>query len=207
MSRDGAARFANQQHSRGHVPGIQAELPEQIQPPAGDISEIDRRRAGAPHAVRKHGELIVEMHVYVLMPLARREARGRQRIFDPRRAGDMNARAVQERAGARFRAEHFIAGGIDDHAADQFARALQRESDVEHRESVSEVGGAVQRIDIPAILGGSRVPAAFLGDDRVRGKVALQALDDQPFAGAVGLGDQIVFALELEAVVVLAAAS
>ena len=68
-----------------------------------------------------------------------------------------------------------------------------------------EVGGAVERIDVPAILRRSRLSAAFLGHDRVRRKVTLQAIDNQALAGAVGFGHQIVFALELEAVVVLAA--
>ena len=101
--------------------------------------------------------------------------------------------------------EHLIASGIDDHAADQLAGAFQRQRHVEHRKSVREVGGAVERIDVPAIFGRSCVAAAFLGHDGVRGEVALQALDDQPLAGAVGFGHQVVLALELEAVIVLAA--
>ena len=36
-----APGFANQQEARGHIPGMQAELPEEIQPPAGHIGQID----------------------------------------------------------------------------------------------------------------------------------------------------------------------
>ncbi len=115
-------------------------------------------------------------------------------------------RLVQIRARSGFGAKHLIAGGIDNHAADQFARALQSEGHIEHRKSVREVGSAVERIDIPAILRRSGVAAAFFGDDGVRGEVFLQALDDEQLTGAVGFRHQIVFALELEAVVVLAAA-
>ena len=41
-----ASGFADQQNARGDVPGIQAELPEHIQPSAGDISQIERRGSG-----------------------------------------------------------------------------------------------------------------------------------------------------------------
>ena len=75
---------------------------------------------------------------------------------------------------------------------------FQPQRDVEHGEAVGEIGGAVQRIHVPAVFGGALVAAAFFGHDAVRGKVGAQALDDQLFAGAVGLGHQVEIALELE---------
>ena len=114
------------------------------------------------------------------MPLARRKAGGDQRVFDARRLGHVNALVVQKRARAALRRVNISSRSrIEDHAGDQFARALQRQSHVEHRKSVREIRGAIQRIDVPAIFGRSFVPAAFFGDDRVRGKVASQALDNQ----------------------------
>src|ERR1700733_1573088 len=79
-----AAGFPHQQNSGGNVPGIQAELPKHIQPPAGDVSQVQSRRSRAPHAMRQHGELIVEVHIDVLVTLPRRKARRHQRILNPR---------------------------------------------------------------------------------------------------------------------------
>ncbi len=79
-----AARFGDQQNAGGHVPGIQAKFPKGIQPPAGYIGQIQRRGSGAPHAMRDHGELIVEMHVDVLMPLAAGESGGDECVVDVR---------------------------------------------------------------------------------------------------------------------------
>ena len=40
--------------------------------------------------------------------------------------------------------------------------------------------------------------AAFFGHDAVGREVGAQALDDQAFAGAVGLGDEVEIALQFE---------
>ena len=66
-----------------------------------------------------------------------------------------------------------------------------------------EVGGSIQRIDIPAVFGGPLRPAAFFGDDGVRGKVRAQPLHHQRLGRAVGFGDQVEFAFQLEADVAL----
>ena len=64
---------------------------------------------------------------------------------------------------------------------------------------MGEIGGSIQGIDVPAVFGRSLLPAAFFGDDRMRWEMGLQALDDQLFAGAIGFGDQVEIALQLEA--------
>jgi len=123
--RDGAAGLAYQQHPAAMSHGFRLNSQKQVQAPACDVSQVDRGRSRAPHPVRKHRELIVEMHVHVLMPFARGKAGGRERILDPRRARNANAPVVQKCARAGLRAEHLIAGGIDNDAAEQFARTLQ----------------------------------------------------------------------------------
>src|SRR5205807_895866 len=45
-----SARFLDKQRPRRHVPGREPELPERIQPAAGDIGKIERRGARAPYA-------------------------------------------------------------------------------------------------------------------------------------------------------------
>ena len=112
--------------------------------------------------------------------------------------GDADAAVVQIRAGAAFGGEHLLPDGIVDHAGDHLAGVFQPHRDIEHREAVGEVGGAVQRIDKPAVFGGALVAAALFGHDAVRGKVRAQAFDHQFFVGAIGLRHQVEFAFEFE---------
>ena len=118
--------------------------------------------------------------------------------------GYLNALAVQERSRASLGREHFIARGIGDHAGDQFARVLQSQRHVVDRKIRAR--NSWFRPADPRTSGNSDDPfvsPALLGDDRMRGKVRAEPLDDQLFAGAVGLGDQIVLRLELEPDVLL----
>src|SRR5579862_1030143 len=47
-----ASGLANKKNARRYVPGMQAEFPKQIQPPARDISEIERGGSRPAHPVR-----------------------------------------------------------------------------------------------------------------------------------------------------------
>ena len=44
-----AAGFANQKRAGGDIPGIEPPLPEGVEPPGGDIGEIERGAAHPPH--------------------------------------------------------------------------------------------------------------------------------------------------------------
>src|SRR5882724_9863683 len=50
--RDGAPGFANEENAGGDVPGREHHLPEGLEPSAGDVGQIERRRAGAADARR-----------------------------------------------------------------------------------------------------------------------------------------------------------
>ena len=54
-----------------------------------------------------------------------------------------------------------------------------------------EVGGAVERIDNPSMVALMGAGAAFLGEDRMRGKRAMDYFDDRRFRFAIGFGDEI----------------
>ena len=85
-----------------------------------------------------------------------------------------------------------------DHARNDFPGALQAQRDVEHRESVGEIGGAVERIDIPPEVRRAFVSAAFFGDNAVRRKMGPQTLYHELLTRAVGFGDEIEIALQFE---------
>ena len=82
---------------------MQVEFPEQVQPPAGDIGQVERGRSGPAHAVRQHRELIEEVNVDVLMAPARRKAGGGQRVLHAVHLGHVNPLAVQKRSRRRAR--------------------------------------------------------------------------------------------------------
>jgi hypothetical protein len=60
--------------------------------------------------------------------------------------------------------------------------------------AVNEVGGAVQGVDHPDVIGAgaAMLAAGFLGPDAVVGVGPEQGLDDGAFGGVVDLGDEVV---------------
>jgi hypothetical protein len=110
----------------------------------------------------------------------------------------VNAPVVQISARAAFGGEELVLHGVEHHAGNNLFAARERKRDVEDGEAVGEVGGAIQRIDKPGVLGRRRVAAAFLGHDAMRREVRAEALDDEFFRGAISFGDQVELALAFE---------
>src|SRR2546425_1098557 len=95
--------------------------------------------------------------------------------------------------------------GIDSGRGDVFG---QGNRDRKARIAVREVGGAVERIHVPAVAEhralrqgrgirrrSSRLPTALFGHDGMFGKVVAQAGNDRLLRAPVGFGDQVHFAL------------
>jgi hypothetical protein len=101
---------------------------------------------------------------------------------------------VHVRAAAARGREQVVAARVVDHGLLDLAAHLQRDADAVDREAVDEVGGAVERIDDPDVVG--TLPAVdlarFLGPDRVVGVGGQQRLDDSGLARMVHLGHEIV---------------
>ena len=86
------------------------------------------------------------------------------------RRGDPQAPVVEEGAGAALGDIEFVDDRIVDDAGDDLALALERQRDGEDRDAVEEIGGAVERIDDPAVgLVAAGDLAAFLGEEAVAG--------------------------------------
>src|ERR1700722_13704058 len=113
---DAAASLAYHQRSGGRVPGLQAHLPEAVEAPASDISQIQRRGARAANAGAhrcqhaEHGEVIFR----VALVLAVRKAGCQQRTLQSALLADTDAVVLQVRAIAARRGEHFLAHRIVD---------------------------------------------------------------------------------------------
>ena len=75
--------------------------------------------------------------------------------------------------------------------------ALERDGDREMRNAVQEIGGAVERIDDPAMgLVGAGASAAFLAEEAVFGPRLGEFLAHDFFGAPVGGGDEIARALQ-----------
>ena len=90
--------------------------------------------------------------------------------------------------------EKFVGDGIEDDAGEDGFAVCKRDRNAEARIAVGEIGGAVERIDVPAKFGVAFVAGAFFGGDGVVGEIFGEPLDDGPLGALVGLGDQVGFA-------------
>ena len=108
-------------------------------------------------------------------------------------AGDAQAAAVVEPgAAALFGGVELVHHRVVDHRGDDLAVALERDGDRKERDRVEEVGGAVERIDDPAVLAvGALHLGAFLAEEAV-GRAGLAELGEDDLLGAlVGVRDEV----------------
>ena len=115
---------------------------------------------------------MVEVDVRVLVALVAGEAGAEQRFGEACSFGDVHGLSVELGARATLGGEELIARGIVEEAGQQLFTARQGDRDAEHGIAVGEVGGAVEWIDQPAILGFEVGPGAFFAQDAEVGPAA-----------------------------------
>ena len=93
-----------------------------------------------------------------------RNAGADQRVGQMAARRDAQAPVVDIGAGALLGPEHLVAQRLVDDAGDDLAVALERDRDREMRDAVQEIGGAVERIDDPAVMrvGALRLPPSSM---------------------------------------------
>src|SRR5664279_4784018 len=184
-----SAGFLNQKYARRGVPRIQVEFPEAVIAPACDVGQVERRRPSAPHAMRAQRDLVIKVDVGILVPLVAGKAGAEDRFRQLRRFGNVDWLTVQRGTQSAFCREHLVACRVVQNAGLKLLiLARQRDRNAEHRIDVGKIGGAVEGIDIPAIVGAGIAAGALFADNSVFRPARAQALDDQLFRGAVGLG-------------------
>src|ERR1035437_1496473 len=115
-----------------------------------------------------------------------RQAAGDHGVGEALAAGDADALLVHERTLALLGDEHLVVRRIVDQAGDHGSLALEREGNGELRNAVQEIGGAVERIDDPAMrLVGALALASFFTQKAVTGP-RLAQLGEQRLLGAGG---------------------
>ena len=98
---DAAARFLDEEHAGGEVPGREADVPEAVVAAGRDVGELEGGGGAAPDAVGRlvEGEEGVVVVVRVGGPVGG-EAGGEERVGERLRAGDRDGLAVAGRAVA-----------------------------------------------------------------------------------------------------------
>src|SRR5579863_6124792 len=91
--------------------------------------------------------------------------------------------------------EEFVASGIVDDSSDALALVLERHGDAKDGEAVGEIGGAIERVDVPAVVAAGILQAALFAENVVRRPVLTQALADQDLGFAVSDGNEVSVAL------------
>ena len=103
-----------------------------------------------------------------------------------------------------FRGEELTVNRIVDHARYQLPiligrqpwRAMfQAQRDIEEGKAVGEIGGAVERIDIPPVSALQAGACSLFAKNAVIGKLFIQAADDEFFRSPIGFGHQVYVAL------------
>src|SRR5208282_3860343 len=147
---------------------------------------------GPAHALRTHHDFFPEAEIEApaFAPVVR-ESGAQQRGAEAWRRADANRLAVQARALSALGNEAFFFQRVEDYAELHAAAPFVRDRYAELRIAVREVGGAVERIDNPSMVALMRAGAAFLREDRMGWKCAMDHVDDGGFRFAVGFGDQI----------------
>ena len=190
--------FADQQRTRCHVPDGQTGLKEAIGKTCSYIGQIQRGRAGAAHASGALHDFAQHQHVLLeVVATAEGEAGGDQAVTQLSALGDADAALVQIGTTALGRSEQVVAAGVIDHGVLDLALVGQSDAHAVHGKAVDEVGGAVQRVDDPDMVGvlGAVLAARFFGQDGMLGVGVEQRFDDDALGGLVYLGHKVVHLL------------
>ncbi|MNQ85683.1 hypothetical protein D3C85_1008550 [compost metagenome] len=199
-----AAGFLDQQGPCGHVPLGQAEFPEGIEATGRDIGEVQAGGAGAAdagglaHQAAEHAQVVVEV---VQLGVAEGEAGAEQGAFQALARADAQAATVERGAAAAAGGEFFLAYRIEDHGVLQAALVLAGDAHGVVRNAADEVGGAIQRIDDPQVVGAFALAfqqATFFAEDAVVRVGLAQGLDNGELGSAVDLGDVVLGVLLID---------
>src|SRR6266568_4000427 len=161
---DQAARFLHQQRARRHVPGREAHFPEAVEPAGRDVGDVEGRGARAPDARGARGKLAEHGEVFVeTLEIAEGKSGADQGFVQKHAPGNAHAPLVQIGAASAGRRKQLVFRRIEDHALseDDLVAKCDR-----HRvlwKAVDEIGGAVERVDDPRVLGFARAPGPGSG--------------------------------------------
>ena len=192
---DSAAGLFDEQHASGGVPLVQAEFPKAIKTSGSDAGEIKRGGAIAAHAVRALRELAVILKIRAGLAIPHRKAGAEQAGRERGDFGDADFLAVEGGAFAARGGEEFFEKGVEDDRSKKRVSLGKSNGNAETGVAVGEIGGAVERINMPAKL---RSRSAFMTRSFFRGNGVVREILGEPrndglLGALIGLRDQVDF--------------
>ena len=118
-------------------------------------------------------------------------------------AADIARWPLQPGSLGLFRGEEFAVNRIVDHARHQLPILIRRQPrramfqaqrNIEEGKAVGEIGGAVERIDIPPVSALQAGACSLFAKNAVIGKLFTQPADDEFFRSPIGFGHQVYIA-------------
>ena len=166
-----SAGFFDEQDARGGIPTIEAKLPKAVEATDSHGGEIERGGTVTPNAVRTKREIIIVMNVGARLAFVNGKTGAKQAGGERRNFGDGDFVAVEGSAFAAGGSEEFFVNRIVNDAGDDFVAMSEGDRDAETGIAVGEVGGAVERVDVPAVLGVAILAETFFRSDGVGGEI------------------------------------
>src|SRR5687768_4349923 len=110
VTRDPTAGLSHDERPRGDVPRMELLFPEAVEPPGGDVTEVERGGAETPDGTRPTEEPAEDVHlVRLAFPDRVRKARAQQRIPEDSRARNPQRPAIDAGAAPALRGEEVFA--------------------------------------------------------------------------------------------------
>src|SRR5260370_22851341 len=177
---DFSASFLDEQDSGRGVPLLEAEFPEAVEAAGGDRGKIERGGAIAAHPVGALREVTVVLKIRAGFAVAHRKTGAEQTGGKCCDSGDVDFFAVESGAFSARGAEKLFVERIEDDGGEKRVSLCERDGNAEAGVAVREVGGAVERIDVPAKLRSrsALMARSFFGCNSMVGKEFAQPLDD-----------------------------
>ena len=126
-----------------------------------------------------------------------RNAAADHRVDQFAATGDAQPAVIEESAATALGGVELVHRRVVDDAGDDLALALQRDGNGKQRNAVQEIGGAVQRVDDPAVLGILALHhAAFLHQEGIARARLGEFGEDDLLGLAIGLADIVARSLQ-----------
>src|SRR5580692_6190543 len=142
-------RFAHQNDTTCHVPGMIVECPVTIKSTGGQVRQVEGGRTRSPQRLGVEGKLPPPLEGPLHSLSVRRKPGRQQRLVECLDGANGQSFAVEERPTSPCSREHFLLPRVEYDADYQFASNLQSDRDTIHWHVMNIVGGAIEWIDNP----------------------------------------------------------
>src|SRR5689334_13733971 len=116
-------------------------------------------------------DLVIEVDVRILVALVAGKTGRNQGFRQLGGPGDLDRFAVQPSAFALLCRKQLVASGVVQHTRNALLFVLQGDGNAKDRKSMGKIGGAVERVNIPAVIAVQLSAGALFPNDVMFGPV------------------------------------